>query len=60
MDETRRFRVGLVCLAATCLVAVAVLLAGEFASPQRLVWKNINVARPHHDPLKVLLRGILL
>jgi len=60
MDETRRLRIGLVCLAATCLVAVAVLWAGEVTGSQRLVWKDVNVTRPHHDPLKVLLRGILL
>ena len=60
MDETRKFATGLVCLAATCLVAVAVLWASDFTCSQRVVLKNVSETRPHRDPLKVLLRGILL
>lgn len=60
MDEARKLATGLVCLLATCLVAIAVLWSGGFTSHQRMVFKHEGEARPHRDPIKVLLRGILL
>ena len=62
---------GLVGLAATSLVAVVVLLTSALTPPPRAVLaqgtslqegckKNVEGPRLHHDPLKALLRGILL
>ncbi len=67
---------GVVGLAATCLLAVVVLLTSALTPVPRAVLaqgtslqepckekKNVDgpeLPRPHRDPLKVLLRGILL
>jgi hypothetical protein len=59
MDEGRKLSRGLICLALTCLVAVAVLWTGGYTCSARALLKNITETR-HQDPLKVLLRGILL